>query len=122
MPKRVPREALIVGSNLRRLRKSQKFSQADMGAVLGVSFQQMQKYERGHNRFPVEKLYILKQKFGIPYEWFFEGMPKISGGLVESRIQGVSPFPASSVLHSLDQLEDRHLKRKIENIIEILLS
>lgn len=122
MPKRVPKEALVIGQNIRKLRKSQKFSQAEMGAILGVSFQQMQKYERGHNRFPVEKLYMLKQKFDVPYDWFFEGMPSVAGAQSRRKPPAASPFPASNVLHSLDMLQDRLLKRKIENIIEILLS
>lgn len=120
MPKRVPREALVVGNNLRRLRKSQKFSQAEMGAILGVSFQQMQKYERGHNRFPLEKLYLLKHKFGVPYEYFFEGMIPVHGVVIKKPISYA--FPHSSVLYTLDNLNDRVLKRKIENVIEILLS
>ncbi len=72
--KRVPPEARIIGANLRRLRHKVGLSQVDLGCSLDVSFQQVQKYENGQNRLPIEKLYLLKHLYGVPYEYFFAGM------------------------------------------------
>lgn len=119
MSRRVPVEASIIGANIRRLRKSLGLTQKKMGKILGVSFQQMQKYECGDNRLPVEKLYILKEKSGVSYEYFFKNMPAISSGKVRAL---ELPPPPHSILRDVEVLEDGHLKRKIENIIEILLS
>ena len=121
MPKRVPEEAKIIGRNLRKVRKSLSLSQEDMGTYLGISFQQVQKYERGDNRLPIEKLYALRHLFNVPFSQFFEGLPAFDPVPLKGRAV-ISDFSPSSVLHSVDMLEDRALKRKIERIIEILLS
>ncbi len=59
-------------------------TQVKLGRALGVTFQQVQKYETGDNRLPVEKLYILRHLYGVPYERFFEGF----GRLLKEGIHG----------------------------------
>jgi transcriptional regulator with XRE-family HTH domain len=71
--KRVPPEARIIGMNLRHLRRQAGLTQLDIGKSLDVTFQQVQKYEAGQNRLPIEKLYLLKHLYKIPYEDFFNG-------------------------------------------------
>lgn len=72
-------EAKIIGQNLKSLRKIRKVSQIDLAEILGVSFQQVQKYERGVNRLPVDKLHTVKEKLNIPYEFFFQGIGELDG-------------------------------------------
>lgn len=45
----------VIGANLRRLRKQRKISQTTLGRCLGVSFQQIQKYESGVNRLSISR-------------------------------------------------------------------
>ncbi len=68
-----------VGFNLKNLRKERKLSQKDISAVLGVSYQQVQKYESGFSMLPLEKLYRLRHYYGVPYERFFENSIGNSG-------------------------------------------
>jgi len=68
-------EASIIGENLKALRLSHGYSQRQIAAELGTSFQQVQKYEKGQNRIPVEKLYRLKFFLNVPYSSFFDGLP-----------------------------------------------
>ncbi len=75
--KPVPSESTVFGKNLRRLRQRAGLSQMRIGTILNVSFQQVQKYERGINRLPVEKLYILKHFYDVPYGNFFKGMESL---------------------------------------------
>ena len=74
--KRVPPETAIIGSNLRRLREKACLSQREAAQALGVSFQQVQKYETGSNRLPAEKLYLLKHLYDAPYSQFYAGFEK----------------------------------------------
>lgn len=60
-----------IGQNLRALRLRHGLSQEALGTLLGVTFQQVQKYENGANRLPVEKLYRLHRHFRVPCEYFF---------------------------------------------------
>ena len=61
-----------VGNRLRYFRKASGRSQKELSGVLGVSFQQVQKYETGVNRLSAGKLYICAQYFDIPVEKFFK--------------------------------------------------
>lgn len=72
--KHVPPQTPVIGANLRRLRRKAAMTQEEIAAVLGVTFQQVQKYETGMNRLPIEKLYLLKHMYDVPYEYFFVGL------------------------------------------------
>ncbi|MCD8497202.1 MAG: helix-turn-helix domain-containing protein [Alphaproteobacteria bacterium] len=63
-----------LGKNLRKLRSTIGLSQTEFGEILGVSFQQIQKYETGKNRLPALQLYMLHTIFKIPFETLFENI------------------------------------------------
>lgn len=61
----------VIGANLRRLRAYKSLTQKDVGIILDVTTQQVQKYEAGTNRLSATSVYILSQKWDInPYEFF----------------------------------------------------
>lgn len=61
-----------LGANLRRLRLRLGLTQTQLGRVLGVSMQQVQKYEHGDSRIPADHLLHLVEHFGISPTYFFE--------------------------------------------------
>lgn len=63
-----------VGRQLRLLREKRKISQTAIGEACGVSFQQIQKYERGANRISASVLWKLCQELGVKPNYFFEGL------------------------------------------------
>ena len=67
-----------VGKRVRERRVSLSMSQTDLGEYLRLSFQQIQKYERGVNRISASKLWALSHFFKVPVEWFFEGLGETS--------------------------------------------
>lgn len=60
-----------IGHRLRELRSQAGVSQIKLGKLLGVSFQQIQKYENGSNRLSAARLWKIAQEFGIKIEAFF---------------------------------------------------
>ena len=70
-----------IGRLLLTHRKMQGYSQAQMGAVLGVSFQQVQKYETGVNRISASSLLLLSRAWGIPVSEFFPDHKKTESGV-----------------------------------------
>jgi transcriptional regulator with XRE-family HTH domain len=64
-----------IGSLIASLRKAQGLSQTALGHALGVSFQQVQKYEKGRNRIGVGRLQIIADVLNVPVETFFAGQP-----------------------------------------------
>jgi len=73
-----------VGARLRLARTARQRSQADLGAAVGVSAQQIQKYESGANRISASTLFRFCGFLGRPVAWFFEGLeptgPAFVGG------------------------------------------
>lgn len=63
-----------VGRQLRQRRDALKISQATLGLKLGVTFQQIQKYERGANRISASTLWRIAGVLGVGPGYFFEGL------------------------------------------------
>ncbi|MGB4108004.1 MAG: helix-turn-helix transcriptional regulator [Alphaproteobacteria bacterium] len=111
--KRVPAEAAVIGRNLRRLREGADLTQKDLARLLGISFQQVQKYERGENRLPVDRLFALRKIFGAPYHAFFAGL----GGDTPSQ-----ELPWTEKIHAhLLEADDPALQDKIARVVAIML-
>ena len=62
-----------VGERVRLRRKALKMSQQELAKHLNLTFQQVQKYERGSNRISASKLYEIGQVLQVPIAFFFEG-------------------------------------------------
>jgi transcriptional regulator with XRE-family HTH domain len=65
-----------VGRRLRERRAVLGLSQERLGDLLGITFQQIQKYERGSNRIGSSRLFQLGKVMGVPVAFFFEGVPE----------------------------------------------
>lgn len=63
-----------VGSRVRLRRKLEGRSQESLADALGLTFQQVQKYERGANRISASKLYEIAATLRVPISYFFEGL------------------------------------------------
>lgn len=64
---------VLVGNNIRILRLEKGLSQADLANRLGITFQQVQKYEKGINRVGSSRLARLSQVLGVSVSRFFQG-------------------------------------------------
>jgi transcriptional regulator with XRE-family HTH domain len=60
-----------IGARVRRRRKQLRLSQTALGQLIGVSFQQIQKYERGKNRIGAGRLLTVAEVLGVPVDYFF---------------------------------------------------
>jgi transcriptional regulator with XRE-family HTH domain len=76
-----------IGDRLRGLRKNRELSQAELGAVLGVSFQQMGNYEKGKDRLSASALFILARFLGTSPATFFEGLMSPDTGMAEDGVE-----------------------------------
>ena len=70
---------VLVGRRARERRTLQGMSQMAVALKLGLSFQQLQNYERGHNRISASRLYELAQLFGVPVAYFYEDVEAVKG-------------------------------------------
>lgn len=63
-----------VGKRIAALRLERQLNQSQLGKALGLTFQQVQKYEKGTNRVSASKLYRTAEFLGVKVEYFFDGL------------------------------------------------
>lgn len=68
-----------VGKNLCKLRLWRGVTQGELGEAVGVTFQQIQKYETGRNRISVSRLWQFSKVLKIPVEVFYDGVEGAAG-------------------------------------------
>jgi transcriptional regulator with XRE-family HTH domain len=78
-----------VGSRIRMRRQLINMSQEKLGELLGITFQQVQKYEKGANRISASRLFFSAKTLGVPVQFFYEGLPGHNGE--EGLKEGGSP-------------------------------
>ena len=66
----------IIGGNLRRIRRAAGLSQMDLAVHLGISYQQIQKYEAGQNRISAASLWQISGILDVPHQHFFDGLAR----------------------------------------------
>jgi transcriptional regulator with XRE-family HTH domain len=77
LPAGVPNPVDVhVGNRLRLRRTLLGLSQEKLGEAVGLTFQQVQKYERGANRIGASRLYQLSLILGVPTAYFFDDVPR----------------------------------------------
>lgn len=108
----------IIGRNLRGLRIKHGYTQKQIAAVLCVSFQQIQKYETGQNRLPIEKMILLKSLYDIPLEAFFISIRQAMDGQQERALYRKR---ADRILHRLSHMPDQSQQARIFKVLDILL-
>jgi transcriptional regulator with XRE-family HTH domain len=63
-----------IGKNLQKIRLFRGMTQEALADAVGVTFQQLQKYEKGKNRISVSRLWLLSHELGIPVAAFYDGI------------------------------------------------
>ena len=119
-----------VGSRLRMRRLMLSMSQEKLGDALGLTFQQVQKYEKGTNRIGASRLQQLSNILQVPVSFFFEGAPHLPGhssGISEGPSPAyVSEFLATSVglslIKSFIEIKNAKLRRCIVDLVEQIAS
>ena len=117
-----------VGSRVRMRRMMLGMSQEKLGDALGLTFQQVQKYEKGTNRIGASRLQQIAHILQVQVSFFFEGAPAAQTAL-KSDSMGEAPSPAyvSDFLATSDglaltkafmQISDAKLRRRIVNLVE----
>jgi transcriptional regulator with XRE-family HTH domain len=96
-----------VGSRVRFRRMLLGMSQEKLGEKLGLTFQQVQKYEKGINRIGASRLYDLAQVLGVPVQFFYEEAPiaDARGDVSNGHADGPDEHSIVEFLRSRDGLE-----------------
>ncbi len=115
---------LHVGTRIRLRRKFLGLSQSDLAEALGLTFQQVQKYERGSNRISASKLFQTARTLKAPVAYFFDGYAAVDQGerFEESSCeQNVSSFLLTNegveLAESFPRVKSAKHRRHILNLV-----
>ena len=115
-----------VATRLRAARNLAQLTQEQAGALIDVSFQQMQKYEKGINRIGASRLHQIADILQVPVSFLFEGGPT-SNTSVECLGEAPSPAYVSDFLatseglaltRAFTKITDAKLRRSIVDLVE----
>ncbi len=84
-----------VGSRVRLRRNLLGMTLETLAGAVGVTYQQLQKYERGVNRVGASRLFNLSHVLDVPVSFFFEDLSPVAAGARKRRARGLSEAPAA---------------------------
>jgi transcriptional regulator with XRE-family HTH domain len=127
MPSKAPNPVdRHVGSRVRMRRLMVGMSQERLGDALGLTFQQIQKYEKGTNRIGASRIQQISEILQVPVSFLFEGVP---GGAVSAEGVSDAPSPAYvadflatseglALIRAFTRIPDLKLRRAIVDLVE----
>ncbi len=115
-----------VGKRVRTRRTLLGMSQEKLGAAIGLTFQQVQKYERGANRIGASRLYELSRVLDVPMSFFFDDLPEdvanqyqpATPGLAEDEQSSYEPDPLAKretleLVRAYYRIQDPNVRRRL---------
>lgn len=118
-----------IGARVRMRRQMMSMSQEQLGEALGLTFQQVQKYEKGLNRIGAGRLYRIAQALQVQISFFFEGLPdpdaaEGSRGEISPEKTAVMAFVSSAEGYSLSaafsRIEDPSTRRRLVDLVRTI--
>lgn len=117
-----------VGSRIRLRRMMLNMSQEKLGDALGITFQQVQKYEKGTNRVGASRLQHISSILGVPVGFFFEDAPNTpqeAQGLAEAGVSDyVVDFLSTSqglqLNRSFTKIKDPKVRQKVVELVQAM--
>lgn len=126
MPKKQPNPVdLHVGNRVRARRRTLGLSQEKLAEAVGVTFQQVQKYENGTNRIGSSRLQQIAAAMAIPISYFFEDVPgqtELSKDAPSSSwlTEFLTTSEGPALVKAFVKIRNRKLRRKIVDIVSAL--
>lgn len=111
-----------VGRRVCEKRIALGYNQTDLGQALGVTFQQVQKYEKGANRISASKLWDIARFFRVDIGYFFEGLTGAAQpGMAEGDAEPfVHDFPATRQTIEIGRLAPRLSSRQQKLVVDLM--
>jgi transcriptional regulator with XRE-family HTH domain len=112
-----------VGNRVRIRRMLIGMSQEKLGDLLGLTFQQVQKYEKGVNRIGAGRLYEISRILGVPIDFFYEGVAP-EGGVADPSAAPVMEFVSSGEGLQLSlafmKIKDPKVRKRVLELVKSL--
>jgi transcriptional regulator with XRE-family HTH domain len=113
---------VLVGQNIRICRLQKGLSQGELGRRIGVTFQQVQKYEKGANRVGASRLTQIADVLGVPIPTLFDGAPSVGQASPEQSPRYLLAKPHSlRLLQGFDRIDNDATRLAVLHLVESLM-
>jgi transcriptional regulator with XRE-family HTH domain len=115
-----------VGARVRMRRIMVGMSQEKLGEALGITFQQIQKYEKGTNRIGASRLQAAARILAVPVNYFFEGAsddPTLTAGFADGHapqyhVDGETDGEGRQLIEAFRRIREPDLRRRVIELVE----
>jgi transcriptional regulator with XRE-family HTH domain len=107
-----------LGNTIRMRRIMIGLTQEGLAEALGISFQQIQRYERGLSRISASRLQHLANILQVPIEFFFDGVSETKGAQSDVIAQFLATSEGLSLIKAFTIIQKPRLKRRIVDLVE----
>ena len=122
-----------VGSRVRLRRMLLSMSQEKLGDQMGLTFQQIQKYEKGTNRIGASRLHHISQILEVPVQFFFDDAPLAAGqkegqgGMSEPKMENflyefISTRDGLELIRAFVSIQDPKIRKRVVDLVRTLSS
>jgi transcriptional regulator with XRE-family HTH domain len=111
----------VVGDNIRLLRLDRRMSQETLAERIGVTFQQVQKYEKGANRVGASRLWRIAAVFEVPVGQLYTGLDAPTKQ-VRSPLRMIAKRDPLKLLAAFDKIKDPRMRRSIIVLVQMIAS
>lgn len=109
-----------VGRRVCEKRLALGYNQSDLGRALGLTFQQIQKYEKGANRISASKLWDIARFFKVDIGYFFDGLATGQAGVADSGAAFDHDFPATRYTIEMSRLAPQLSSRQQKLALDLI--
>ena len=109
----------LVGARIRLLRKRRKMSQAELGKAIGVTFQQIQKYENGKNRVGASRLHQVATALNVPITELFDGASETGRTLKPTKSLAFDS-QAFRIAEAFVKISDKQVRSSLVDLAEAM--
>ena len=113
-----------IGQRLRQRRTMMGLSQEAVARAVGITFQQVQKYEKGSNAMNAARLYEFAHFMNVPVAYFFEGLDQsaASAGFAESESEGfdhkrVSDRESLEMMKAFKRIQEQVIRKRLADLV-----
>ncbi len=121
----------FVGKRLRMRRTMMGLSQEAVAKAVGITFQQVQKYEKGANAMNSNRLFEFARFMNVPVEYFFEGLEKVgtiksSSGVAESEAEkfqhqiSVSDRESLEMMKAFKRIREQNIRKRLADLVRAI--
>ena len=119
-----------IGGRIRLRRTLLGYSQAKLATAIGLTFQQIQKYEHGSNRIGASRLHQLSRVLEVPVDFFFENAPPLADASVQGLAEEAEPYDAGpdpmqrretlELIRAYYRVEDQSTRRRVLDLLKAM--